>query len=262
MCKNEAYGVYEYGTREDALQITPKQLYGAWLDMMAGARVEIFFIGDGDAGTCKAMFTGAFSSLLRKKKWELGTQVIRDVKTVRSVTEHLPVSQAKLGLGFRAGTAVPSPDVAAMQLACTVLGGSPHSLLFRNVREKLSLCYYCFSHFERQKGLVFVESGIEEANAQSAQDEILRQLGELKAGNFTDDDLRYAALSLENSYKQLSDSLYTIAVWYLGQAVSGRLRTPAQAAEEIAALKKDAVVQAAQKITLDTVYLLAGEKEE
>jgi predicted Zn-dependent peptidase len=262
MCKDEAYGVYEFGTREDALNLTLKQLYDAWLAMMASARVEIFFVGDGDAAACKTMFSGAFSALIRKKTADCSTQVIKDVKEVRTFTEHLPVSQAKLGLGFRAGTAAPEADIAAMQLACTVLGGSPHSLLFLNVREKLSLCYYCFSRFERQKGLVFIESGIEEANAESAKAEILRQLGELKAGNFTDEDLSYAALSLENSYKELNDSLFGIAGWYLGQAIAGRMRTPAEAAQEVAVLQKESVVKAAQKITLDTVYLLAGEKED
>jgi len=262
MCKSEAYGIYEYGTREDALKITPKLLYDVWLAMMASARVEILFVGDGDAAACKSMFSGAFSALIRKKTADCSTQVIKDVKEVRTITEHLPVSQAKLGLGFRAGTATPEADVAAMQLACTVLGGSPHSLLFLNVREKLSLCYYCFSRFERQKGLVFIESGIEEANAESAKEEILRQLEELKAGRFTEDDLSFAALSLENSYKELNDSLFSISGWYLGQAIAGHMRSPAQAAAEVAELQKETVVKTAQKITLDTVYLLAGEKED
>jgi predicted Zn-dependent peptidase len=242
--------------------VTPAQLYRAWLDMMAGARIEAFFVGDGDASGCKALLSGAFSALIRKKPEACVTRVIKDVSSVNSVTERLSVSQAKLGLGFRAGTAAPEPDVAAMQLACTVLGGSPQSLLFANVREKLSLCYYCFSRFERQKGLVFIESGIEEKNAELAKAEILRQLSELKAGRFTDDELLSAALSLENSYKELGDNLSGISGWYLGQAVAGVMRTPAQAAQEVMALHKEDVLRASQKIILDTVYLLAGEKED
>jgi predicted Zn-dependent peptidase len=134
-------------------------------------------------------------------------------------------------------------------------------MLFLNVREKLSLCYYCYSRFERQKGLVFIESGVEEANAESAKEEILRQLGELKAGNFSQEDLGFAALSLENSYRELGDSLSGISGWYLGQAVAGKMRSPAQAAKEVISLTKEQVQKASQKIRLDTVYLLAGEKE-
>jgi len=261
MCKDENYGVSEFGTREDALAVTPRALYDAWLNMMATARIEAFFVGDGDSAACKLLLTQAFSALVRKSPADCSTQVIKDAGEVKTITERLPVSQAKLGLGFRAGTATPEPDVAAMQLACTVLGGTPQSMLFLNVREKLSLCYYCYSRFERQKGLVFIESGVEEANAESAKEEILRQLGELKAGNFSQEDLGFAALSLENSYRELGDSLSGISGWYLGQAVAGKMRSPAQAAKEVISLTKEQVQKASQKIRLDTVYLLAGEKE-
>lgn len=260
MCKNEAYGVYEYGTREQALAVTPQELYAAWTEMLEGARAEIFLIGGG-ADVCREMMRKAFSRVIRKNIIRCDTQIIRETDVPQTTVERLQVKQAKLGLGFRAGIATPENGVNALQLACTVLGGSPHSKLFLNVREKMSLCYYCYSRYERQKGLLFIESGIEEENFDKARNEILRQLDSLKAGDFTEDELHFAALSLENAYRELSDTLSGLAGWYLGQAVAGLMRTPAQAAAEIASLKKDDVVKAAAGIRLDTVYLLAGLEE-
>ena len=57
----------------------------------------------------------------------------------------------------------------AARLMNALLGGTPHSLLFRNVREKLSLCYYCASSYDRLKGLLLIDSGVEEQNAEKAK---------------------------------------------------------------------------------------------
>ena len=62
-----------------------------------------------------------------------------------------------------------------MRLMNALLGRTPHSLLFRNVREKLSLCYYCASSFDRHKGVLLVDSGVEEANAVRVADWYLGQ---------------------------------------------------------------------------------------
>ncbi|MFT9077032.1 EF-P 5-aminopentanol modification-associated protein YfmF [Ethanoligenens sp.] len=262
MCRGEAFGVNEYGSVEMVEAITPDALVCAWREVLTRARAEVLFVGAGDADGAREVFKLAFNKILRDQPFFCETQVIRAPRgVVKETVEHLPVTQAKLGLGFRAGVALPDAEADAAQLACTVLGGSPHALLFLNVREKLSLCYYCYARYERHKGLVFIESGVEEQNAEKARVEILRQLDALKAGDFSDDDLRFAVLSLQNSYKELNDSLEGIAMWYLAQALVGRIRTPEQVAEAIAALSKAEVVHAASGIALDTVYLLAGEKE-
>lgn len=261
MCDKETYGLSEYGTAEEAMAITPEMLTAAYRQLISTAKVEIFLAGPADSRDCEAQLSETFAKLNRAKIAECSTEIIREPGQPRTVEEHMPVSQAKLVMGFRAGVATPDNDVAAMQLACVVLGGSPHSKLFANVREKLSLCYYCFSHFERQKGLMMIESGIEEENYDKARNEILSQLADLQQGSFSDDELKFSALSLQNSYRELGDTLSSISAWYLGQAVAGRIRTPQEAADEVMAVTREDIVAAARKIRLDTVYLLAAEKE-
>ena len=261
MCAGEAYGVSEYGRREQAEAVTPRELYERYRSVLTGARTEIFLVGPADPWPCESLFAEAFRRVGRKEIIPLATQVIRAPGEVKTEIERIAVAQSKLVMGFRAGVATPEKEVPAMQLACTVFGGSPHSKLFANVREKMSLCYYCFSHFERQKGLLMVESGVEEQNYEKARDEILRQLEDMKQGRFTDDELHNAVLSLGNSYRQLNDSLTSITGWYLGQAIAGSIRTPSQAAAETAAVTREQIVEACGKIGLDTIYLLTGEKE-
>ncbi|MDR3644989.1 MAG: insulinase family protein [Clostridia bacterium] len=262
MCRDEAFGISELGSREEAAAVTPQVLTDAWKRMLASAQVEIFLISEGAGEGCERLFTQTFRALSRTQTAVCETQVIRHAGKVKTVEEHLPVSQAKLVMGFRAGIATPDADVPAMQLACNILGGSPNSKLFANVREALSLCYYCFSRFERQKGLLLIESGIESANYQKAREAILAQLADVQAGDFTDDEMKAAVMSLQNSYMEISDSLAELSAWYLGQAVAGTMHAPSEAAQEVAALSREEVVVAARKIEPDTFYLLAGEKGE
>ena len=53
-----------------------------------------------------------------------------------------------------------------MKIMTALFGGTPHSKLFLNVREKMSLCYYCAAALIKPKGFIMVDSGIEPQNAQ------------------------------------------------------------------------------------------------
>lgn len=261
MCKDEAYGVSEYGKREDVDGITPQILYDAWQAMLKTAPVEIFVIGPGDSEPVEKLFSGAFGAVDRSNVVSPATVVKKDVGEVKTVIDRMPVTQAKLIMGFRAGTAAPE-NTDAVNLACVIWGGSPNAKLFANVREKMSLCYYCWSYIELKKGIIFVDSGIEEDNYDKARSEILHQLDELKKGNFTDDELRFAKLYLQNSLTQVSDSVYSLFAYYLIQAVAGKIRTPQQAVDAMKGVTREEIIKAANGIKLDTVYMLAGIKED
>lgn len=260
MCSGEAYGVCELGSREDVAGISPEKLCDAWRSVLATATAEIFVLGPGDAQPIEKNFYEAFRGAGRTKTIKATTNAVKTAGEVKTIVERLPITQAKLVMGLRAGVASPE-NTDAMQLACAILGGTPHSKLFANVREKMSLCYYCMSYFERQKGIMFIDSGIEEQNYEKARAEILHQLDEVKAGNFTDDEMRFAKLSIQNSFTQVADSLSSLSDYYLFQSMSGEIRTPEKSAESVMGVSREDVVNAARGIQLDTVYLLAGSKE-
>ena len=99
-----------------------------------------------------------------------------------------------------------SDDMFATKLLSTVFGETPVSKLFMNVREKLSLCYYCACRYTYSKGSIMVDIGVERENIEKAKAEILRQLDEIKQGNITDADIESALLSLDNALTQIGDT--------------------------------------------------------
>lgn len=258
LCENEAYAVDRYGSVRQVEALTPQSVTEAWKRMLRKARVQLIVQGSGTSDAVAETFRSGFARVADRFPVECAAVTPAGEAPVRERVERMEVSQCKLVMGFRAGAAEPDGDVMAARLMNALLGGTPHSLLFRNVREKLSLCYYCASSYDRLKGILLIDSGVEEANAEKARAEILRQLEAVRQGDFTDEDLESARLSACSAFASVEDSQPSQAGWYLGQSLLPQVTTPAQAAEEIAAVTRKRVMEAARRVTLGCVYLLAG----
>lgn len=111
------------------------------------------------------------------------------------------------------------------------------------------------------KGIVMVQSGVEQKNIEKAREEILRQLQAVQEGDFSAEDLDAAKMSVANSFRTMSDYLGGLEAWYLSQAFEKTVLTPEQSAEAVGGVTKEQVVKAAQTVSLDTVYQLTGKEE-
>ena len=141
-----------------------------------------------------------------------------------------------------------------------VFGGGATSKLFCNVREKMSLCYYCGSSEVGQKGILLVGSGIEPENEKKAVDAILTQLDDMKNGNITDGELSDAKLALMDSVNRIADSAGALLNWHFSGVMNGELLTPSEKKEKLASVTREDVVAMAQNIHLDTYYFLSGKE--
>ena len=262
MCADEPYGVNRYGGKEDLARVERPALTAAWKRLLDTAKIELMVLGDCDPAPVYEGFRAAFETLGSRKTADCTTKVVRSAEKVNTVTEKMDVAQGKLVMGFRTGTATPDEEVPATRLMAALFGGTPNSKLFLNVREKLSLCYYCSASYNSMKGIMLVQSGVEVKNMERAKEEILRQLDEVKQGNFDESEVEAAKMSLCNSYRTLSDSLGGLENWYLSQTFASHSQQPEEAAAQINAVTRQEIIDAANRVTLDTVYCLVGNGED
>lgn len=263
MCEGEKYSIDTEGETEDIPLVTEKGLYEFYLNMLKSAHIEVFFNGDGDAHAISEEFAKVFRLIENRKPVTLCNTLVKEKARDEVVesTEEMPVNQGKLVLGFRTGIEINHKLSAALTLLNEVFGGSPVSKLFMNVREKMSLCYYCRSVPDSYKGVMFVMSGIESENRDKSLKAILHELDEIKAGNISEDELSAAKLSILNSYKALDDNPSLLSTWYLSRIICGNFEQPLEVAEKIKETTATDIVAAANKICLDTVYFLKGTAE-
>lgn len=131
-----------------------------------------------------------------------------------------------------------------------------------NVRERLSLCYYCSSTIDRLKNVMFVISGVEAKKYEEARREIESQLAAVAEGRFTDDEFENAKAYLIDSIRGFTDSEGALASMMLAGTLRGELKTPEQEMQEIAAVTREDLIAIAKEAALDTVYFLKGVHNE
>lgn len=262
MCKNEPYGISRYGSKEDIRNLKREELTEVWRYLIRNARIEIMVLGDCDPKPVYEGFYNAFQKLGKRSTVECPTVNVKKADQVNEVTEKMDIAQSKLVLGFRTAASLRDEQVEAVKLMVALFGGTPNSKLFLNVREKLSLCYYCSALYVSMKGIMLVQSGVETKNIEKAKEEILFQLEEIKKGNFDDNEVNAAKLSMCNSYRSLSDSLGGLEAWYLSQTFANYVKRPEEAAALISAVTRQQMIDAANNVTLDTVYRLVGNGVE
>lgn len=255
MFEHERYGVYEYGDINMIDKITPQGLYRFYQKLINSAALFISYAGfERDTSGLLKPLCDKFEAQNRPLP---KTTVINEVSGIKEVTEEMNVAQSKLNLGFRLGKAA-QDDLFATKMFNVIFGSSPTSKLFMNVREKLSLCYYCSSICDTLKNVMFVYSGVETENVGKAQDEILKQLEHMKNGEFTDEEFNNARAYLIDSYVQSADSLSTLLFMQTAAYLAGHKLTDIQQIEEIKKVTKQRVAAVAREVALDTVYLLKG----
>lgn len=261
MCDGEPYGITRHGGVDTINKIDCENLYRGWQELLKTARFEIFFVGGKGAKEAENVFKEAFSKVERQPV-KLENKVVYDVKEVKNVTEEMELSQSKLIIGMRTGVDALDPRSDAMKLMSAVLGGTAHSKLFNNVREKLSLCYYCSSRYDSRKGILRIESGVESENIEKAEKAIFAEIDEMKKGNITDFEMESAKLSICDSYRTLDDSVDGIEAWYSMQVFDDKFKNLDEKLEGIMKVTKEQVIEAANLLKTDTIYVLKGNQKE
>ena len=257
ICKGEPASVCSYGTVEKAKLITPDSAYKAYRRMLETMPCEIICTGCSDFDGVAEKFAAAFEKAGRHDI-ENTTIALSPVKTqTEEVTERLTVNQSKLVLGFKSH----SDDDAALVLLQKIFGGTTSSKLFRNVREKMSLCYYCSAARNDLKGIMLVNSGVENENIEKTKNAVIDQLEEIKNGNFTDDDINFAEMAIKNDFKSVADSAGNVSSWYFDCIRKNDIVTPEEKLERYIGVSKERIIAAAKSMMLDSVYVLTGNEE-
>lgn len=259
--EGEPFGIKRYGYIDDAEKLTPEELVLAWKKLVKTSQVEIMFTGNDSPKEAERIFSERIGKTEREPVKAEKAPVI-PYTDYREAEETMDIVQGKLVMAYRMGAPETEKEKNAARVFSALYGATPFSKLFMNVREKMSLCYYVSSHFERTSGVMLVDSGIEQENRKKAQTEIERQLELVKRGDFTDDELAETKLIIKDSLGTIGDTLGAMEGWYLTGILDGTVLTPEEDCENISAVTMDDVVSAAQKAKLAALFFLKGREDE
>ncbi len=260
MCADEAFAIDELGDPEVISQITPKELYDAYRDLLTNSKVLVI----GSGSLTEAQLLGFVNGIFNfERSGSLSdTLFVEEAEDVTEITNELDVNQSVLCLGFRIGAKSYSDNRFSYMVFNAVFGASPISYLFMNVREKLSLCYFCSSALNMQKGTMVVYAGIAKENKKKTYDEILNQLERIRNGDISDEDMESAYKMLINQYQTVTDDLFSTDSYYLNSYIGKLEISEKEFIAGISSVTKDDVIRCAKKVSLDTVYFLTSSEKE
>ncbi len=261
MCKGDNFALSVRGTIDGIDAITPDSLKAHYENIITSSVIDIYVCGDADV-TPLADEIKKYTSEIEFTSADIPkAEMFTRTGDVRNVTDHMDVVQGKLCMGFKTGVKADDKEYIYLMVMNSIFGGGAHSKLFNNVREKLSLCYYASSSLVKQKGIMFVNAGIEFENFQKACDEILVQLENVKNGDISDLEYTSSINAILNELESYRDDQHMMQLYYLGQKISGTDYTIDEMKEMISKVTLKDVSAIAKKIELDTVYFLAGKEE-
>lgn len=260
MCENEPYGIDREKLEKDVRNLDSKALFEAYENMLNTATVVITACGTLDGEMLKNKFVSFANGIADREIAKLEPVFIEKADEIRYFKETMDITQAKLVMGLRTGMKNADDNYFAYRVMTDVFGGGPYSRLFMNVREKMSLCYYCNSRIVRDKGIIFIQSGIECGNYEKAKNEILNQLDIMKKGEFTDEDFDSSITALCDSFRGVEDSPVAVCTFYGSQALDEKLVSGEEYAQLIAGVTREQVTECAKRVTVDSIYLLTGEE--
>ena len=258
---HEPCGTPIYGTEALLSSVTAEQLSAHWRRLIEEIELDCFYVGpDAPETVCERVERVLLPELAKARhpKPLKPSTIVRSAEAVRRAEEELPVAQGQLVIGLRTGVVVSDDDYYACVIANEMLGVSPISKLFVNVREKHGLCYHCSSHYNMYKGVILITCGLHPQNRALAEREILEQVFQLAEGRFDDSELYAAKQSLENAYRQLEDSPTALESFYLGRALYGVDQSLQSCQQGFAKVTREDVLRVAKRMTVDTVYFLNG----
>ncbi len=262
MCCDEAYSRNKYGEKERIEALDGKQLFEEWKKLIFSCPMQINYIGEKSEKEISDIVRPYFEKLERKNIIDVTTEFLTESYGTKTVTEKQSVKQGKLVVGYRAGMTYGMDNYAAIKVMNAIFGAGTFSKLFMNVREKMSLCYYCSARLINSKGIIVVQSGVETENAQKALDAIRNELDEVRRGNFEDETVEQAKLSLIDTLNSVEDAASDIDDWFKRYCASGDFYAPCDIVKMIEPVSREEIIVAAGCVSEDTVFVLESDKEE
>ena len=246
------------GTIELIQKETAASSFAAFQQMLQENQIDFFFIGDFNEVAVREKIQ-SFNFAPRQQELQLVYQQEYS-NVLREGLEQKDVHQSIIELGYHFPIQYGESEHMPLVVLNALLGGFAHSKLFINLREKEGLAYTISSNFDIFSGMMRIYAGIDRSNRTRTVALINRQIGDLKRGNFSQEELNQTKKMLRNSVLLAQDRQNTILERAYMASVLGKkflsLKAWLEALEQV---RKDDIIKAAGQLKLQAIYFMEGK---
>ena len=243
------------GTLADVKKITLEKMTKYYKKVFLNNAIKIVVngrINDKDIKKIEGIMT-------QERRMEYPFQTIfREPRPVKTIFEETEMNQAILKIGYHFPIFRADPLYDAAVILDTILGSSPNSRLFQEIREKQGLCYDINLTYDYYKGAMMITSGVDTVNKELALESIQALVEEMKKNGITQNELHLAKIYYKH---QIKNSLDSQSVLTKRAFIRDLLFYQESIEERLALIDKitmSDVNETLSKLTLDTIYVLFG----
>ena len=249
------------GTLESLEKITPSSLYKAYRNLRKNFKVDIFLIGNLEMDDTVSLIKKYFKNrYIIENKLDLMVDN-KEIKkpVVKSITSDNV--QANLVMIFNLKNLTEIEKNITFNVFNYLYGnGGLTSKLYQSIREKNSLCYAISSMYLKYDKLLLVHISLEQANVKKATSLVKKELKNMQAGNFTEEELKDAINNMIISLDMAQDNTVSIINNYVFHEFDN-LPMPEERIEMFKNIKKEDVINVAKKVKLNTIFTLEGRNK-
>ncbi len=246
------------GTLEDAKKITPETLYNYYKTFFTDNHIDIYVLGNIDNNMIKDIT----NTIKLKSKNTKYSKVSSEYETsYKEKIENSRFNQSKLFMGGSLKKLTEHEKKYESIIYNIILGNSPVSKLFQNVREKLSYAYTISSTVNRLDSMFLITAGISSKNYENTKKEALKQIEDMKKGKFTEKDINDAKEVITSVIDEINDSPWAIIDHYTNNMYFNA-DTIEKQLNEIKKIAKEDIIELSKKIDIDTIFLLKEDQNE
>lgn len=261
--KDMPYSKSGYGNIEELEKIDGKKLYEYYKNMLKNDIIDVFVVGDIDFEKTKEIFKENFKvDTFKKSRYNILVKELEKTKKVNKYIEYDDVNQTQLTILFSLNNLTDYERSYVIRLYNEILGGSSNSMLFQNVRDKNSLCYYINSDVKPYDNILFIYSGISIENKETTIKIIKKTIKEIENGKINDEIFNSAKETIISSIIASTDNPNGIInTYYAHELVDSAF--PEERIEKFNNITKEEIITVSKKANIHTILTLEkGESDE
>ena len=244
------------GYLKDLEKINESNLYEYYKSVLKEDNIDIFIIGNINENKLD-IFDKYIKSNKNIENNESHFIELNPINNDLEFKEEIKTNQSKIAIGLITNDLTDFELKYALSIYSSILGGTPNSKLFQNVREKNSLCYYINANVLIIPKIVTITAGINAKDYKKTIELIKIELENMKNGKFTTKEIEEAKKIYINGCNEVYDSPDAIINNYLAYEY-GNLDLVEKRLREIKKITKKDIVSVANKIKLNKIFFLEG----
>ncbi len=248
--KGEPYENHLYGNIKRIDEVTSEGLYSYYKELR---EMPYYFLvmGDFDEEFVRDQIHKRFGENINRKFETSNNKFIKS--DFKEEFERHNVTQTKLVIGFKSDITIFNGDYFAIFLFNRILGGG-YSKLYCEVRQKRSLVYYINSYYEKFKGLLSIECGIEDKNIDLAKELIFKEIENMSKGDITDLEIENTKRSIERMIRSIYDRITSIHSFVVPLYIFGKDVSLDEFISNINSVSKERIIDVAKHLHKSAIF--------